>query len=990
MEIFVVVIINLFALGLGMRVYLANRKKRMNQWFGIMSLSTIMWVNFAYLGDSTKNIADGAIWYRLNLGAVSLFLLSAYHFYVLCFLKQGGKNILLEWLVTLGNLLFFALAIFTNLIIETSQIQERGTDFVYGRLGDFYNYFALSVALLIFYYLGRYYFSLTRSEKLKIQYFLIGTFSMIIFNIIFNIIFPTLLHTIKYQHFGDYSSIFLLTFTAYAIIRYRLMNIKLVISRSILYLLLVSIVAALFTLATFLSGKYLQQEFGVGPFFTTLVASIIIVIGLDPLKSIIARATDKVFYKDKIDYQNVLRTVSQTINKEIDLDILVAAVTRILRDKLKIKRVILFLPNRRGGGYSGIDIQKSTHRAVRLNRKEPLIATFRNRKDPIVTEELSRQIYDMSDGATKTDLNRVLASLERLNAQVLVPIFLDDQLKGLLLFGDKLSGDVYAKDDLQLFEVVAPEIGTALEKAQLYKEVKDFNVKLRIEVKNATEELQTINLELQERNNFLIALQKITGIITRSLDLQKVTQTIVDGVNTELHYLGAALFLTSRDRRTISLNAISDATNVQELMGSVPAPKNFFTGAFSATVDNFLTRSIRTGHIQVSDRLSDFSGSIVKKDIVDNIQDHFKIRAAVAVPIFSEQEIIGTILYVLQRERRDLKETDIQMMRSLADQSGIVVRNLKLYEQLQDVNGQLQKANADLKQLDEVKSEFMSIASHQLRTPLSGIMGYLSMLVEGDYGKFTSEQDMILENVLDATKRMIRLVNVFLNITRIEAGRFKLNRTEVQFEEVIANVVHELMIPAKQKGLTLTFDPPTPKTRALWVDRDKFTDVVLNLVDNAIKYTEKGWVKVRLLEEKTGIRVEVSDSGVGIDPRQATNLFNKFVRGSGIARIQPDGSGLGLFIAKKIVEAHAGRVWVESAGEGKGSTFIFELAFVKNREGASEDPYETPEDLARKRRKAGGEVKVLEKGSGGVEKGGEKGVEEQKSGEEKGEGGKKL
>ncbi len=169
---------------------------------------------------------------------------------------------------------------------------------------------------------------------------------------------------------------------------------------------------------------------------------------------------------------------------------------------------------------------------------------------------------------------------------------------------------------------------------------------------------------------------------------------------------------------------------------------------------------------------------------------------------------------------------------------------------------------------------------------------------------------------------MIRLINQFLNVSKIEAGKFTYTKKPVQILDLITQEVSEVKKAAADKGLKLVVK--LPKTLPTIVaDGDKIQDVILNLVDNAIKYTAKGSVTVSASHEDGLVHVKVKDSGVGIKPEDAHELFNKFVRGSGIAQIHPDGSGLGLFIAKSIIDAHGGRIWVESDGEGKGSTFQF-------------------------------------------------------------------
>lgn len=135
--------------------------------------------------------------------------------------------------------------------------------------------------------------------------------------------------------------------------------------------------------------------------------------------------------------------------------------------------------------------------------------------------------------------------------------------------------------------------------------------------------------------------------------------------------------------------------------------------------------------------------------------------------------MIGVLVYTIGKPKAEVSPQEVAMMRSLADEAGIVIRNLRLIESIEKANKSLETANDHLRVLDEAKSEFISIASHQLRTPMTGIMGYLSMLVSGDFGKIDTKVGSILEQILDQSKRMIRLINIFLNISKIEAGRFR-------------------------------------------------------------------------------------------------------------------------------------------------------------------------------------------------------------------------
>ncbi|MBU1149165.1 GAF domain-containing sensor histidine kinase, partial [Patescibacteria group bacterium] len=336
--------------------------------------------------------------------------------------------------------------------------------------------------------------------------------------------------------------------------------------------------------------------------------------------------------------------------------------------------------------------------------------------------------------------------------------------------------------------------------------------------------------------------------------------------------------------------------------------------------------AIKEGKIKMGTGFEQFISPPMPKPVCLAINRILNIGSIVAVPIYSESEVIGVIDFVLEKPDGQITKQEIEMMKAIADQTGIVATNLRLFDQIQKANSELEEVNKHLRQLDEAKSEFISIASHQLRTPMTGIMGYLSMLTSGDFGKINPRIDSILHNLLNASKRMIRLINLFLNVSRIESGKFNLDLAKIDLAKLIDSEVHEVINIAKEKGLKLSFRKPDKQLPPVTADESKLADVILNIIDNAIKYTPQGSITVTVDKHLDNeVIVKVKDTGMGINPEEAHKLFGKFSRGEGMSRVNPDGSGLGLFIAKRIVEAHDGNIWAESLGKGKGSIFQFVL-----------------------------------------------------------------
>lgn len=246
----------------------------------------------------------------------------------------------------------------------------------------------------------------------------------------------------------------------------------------------------------------------------------------------------------------------------------------------------------------------------------------------------------------------------------------------------------------------------------------------------------------------------------------------------------------------------------------------------------------------------------------------------------------------------------------------------------------------ELEKLDKAKSEFISIASHQLRAPLTIIKGYVSMLVEGSYGKITKESRESLQNVYQSNERLIRLVNDLLDISRIETGKIEMVLKKTSLENMISSVIEEMGPQAKKKNIFLEFQKPQKLLPEIIIDSDKTRQVILNLIDNAVKYTGKGGIVVSVDYQKSAkptfvrtsageggekIIIKVKDTGEGIDKEDLPKLFESFSRGRAGSRLFTEGAGLGLYIARKFIELHGGKIWAESEGRGRGSAFYIEL-----------------------------------------------------------------
>lgn len=233
------------------------------------------------------------------------------------------------------------------------------------------------------------------------------------------------------------------------------------------------------------------------------------------------------------------------------------------------------------------------------------------------------------------------------------------------------------------------------------------------------------------------------------------------------------------------------------------------------------------------------------------------------------------------------------------------------------------------KLIEKMKTEFVSIAAHQLRTPLSAIKWTLKMMLDGDAGKITEDQKDLLEKTYISNERMISLINDLLNVTRIEEGRFLYRQENIQLEDIVDLVVESSTELLEMKKIKLDIDVPKDLMPEVKVDKEKMSLVVQNLLENAVKYSKEGSdIKIILENKGNEALFKIIDKGVGIPKNQQERIFTKFFRGDNVIALETEGSGLGLYTSKNIVEAHKGKIWFDS-GENNGTTFYFTVPFVK-------------------------------------------------------------
>lgn len=247
-----------------------------------------------------------------------------------------------------------------------------------------------------------------------------------------------------------------------------------------------------------------------------------------------------------------------------------------------------------------------------------------------------------------------------------------------------------------------------------------------------------------------------------------------------------------------------------------------------------------------------------------------------------------------------------------------------LEKKVEERTEDLTQANMRLQELDKKKSEFVSISSHQLRTPLTAIKGYASLLLEGSYGEVPEKLKDPLQKIFDSSTLMTVTISDFLDVAKIEEGKMQYDTTVFDLKQLVTEVVTEFKAIAARKNITLTF-LPTPNACMAKADSGKVRQILNNLLDNSLRYTTEGTIEVLMTCDSGKHIVSVSDTGIGMSKSVVASLFHKFMRAENASRHAVNGTGLGLYVNKQMIDAMGGRIWAESPGEGKGSTFHIEL-----------------------------------------------------------------
>ena len=443
---------------------------------------------------------------------------------------------------------------------------------------------------------------------------------------------------------------------------------------------------------------------------------------------------------------------------------------------------------------------------------------------------------------------------------------------------------------------------------QLFAKLQESKEKLEDYSRTLEQKVEVRTRDLARSVEELKALGDVSQIVNSTLDLETVLTSIV--------------------RHAVQISK-ADAGTIYEF----DETEQVFIPRINYGVSDEFIQVMRDSRLRVGDKT--VLGQSAKNKLPVQIQDLVNVpdypisymkktdfRALLAVPLLRKDRHLGGLV-IRRKVAGKFTEPVVNLLQTFAAQSVIAIHNARLFHEIEDKGRELQIANKH-------KSEFLANMSHEFRTPLNAILGYTELIIDNIYGDVPEKIQEVLERVEKNGRHLLNLINDVLDISKIEAGRLTLSLNDYSMQDLIQTVYTSVEALAAEKNLDLKMTV-SEVLKTGKGDEQRIAQVILNLLGNAIKFTEQGEVVVEATVSNESFLISVSDTGPGLSETDQKNIFDEFRQADGSSARAKGGTGLGLSISKKIVEMHGGRIWVDSI-LGKGSTFSFTLPIRVERQ----------------------------------------------------------
>lgn len=630
--------------------------------------------------------------------------------------------------------------------------------------------------------------------------------------------------------------------------------------------------------------------------------------------------------RDKFKQISILQEITKVLVSNLDFEELSQKIVTLMVRRLDSIGAVLYLVNKEEQYVYGhlVSSTPAVNRALKIlpvdyktyhfDLKKPINDIAR-----VVAQRKVIQSHDLSGWFAPilpAFLSKGMQTIVGAKTIIGIPVIYRNDIIGavLLTFREEKVED----EIIEALKVFSDLVGVAINNSRLFEKINDQVDALD----NKTKDLESL-LELS---------RSAIGEVKTDVLVQKMINSVPVEFK-HLGYLAAVFALYSSEEnnlRVLSVTQTDAVSKALEIMKEPLVNLRFDMGDDKGASKKII-EAFRADKITKTSNFVDLFDNVVPAPVAQAMQKASGVKSILFVPVRARGSAIGAVIIASDRDIESIGDRDYNVATGFANNLGLAYENAKLYERiernLQELAAkteELEAANRQLREFDRAKSEFISIASHQLRTPLTVIKGYLSMIDENFFGEVPERLKKILDKILISSDRLIALVNDLLDISRIESGRMHFEMEKMSVEGQIHDVVNELQEFATKKNLNMQIHVKG-KIPDIKADKAKLRQVFTNLIDNSIKYTDKGNIDIYLSKDGNEFEFKIVDTGQGILKKDLPLLFQKFARGEGMHTVHTEGTGLGLFVVRKIVQAHGGRVWAESEGKGKGATFTVRL-----------------------------------------------------------------
>ncbi len=484
----------------------------------------------------------------------------------------------------------------------------------------------------------------------------------------------------------------------------------------------------------------------------------------------------------------------------------------------------------------------------------------------------------------------VIMDIENYPYEDILPLMVKDNItslagiplvaKGKVLGAMTLSNSshrIFSSDDIEVLSSIGIQIGVAVENARLYS-------------------------ELKRHDRTLESLFEIDRVVSQSLDLDEIFRESLAKTLQVMPADVGAIYLLDEELKMLTLKTYSGISDEFARAVSKLKVGEGIAGAAARTKKPFVTD---IDHFQDRELLP----YLEKEGLV----------TLVSTPLIAKGRVVGA-MNLANRRRSIFSKEDLDVLASIGGQIGVAVENARLYHEARVSYEKLEKAYEELTSLDRMKSEFLSNVSHELKTPLVSIRGYSELMYDGKLGSVSQTQNKALEAIIRNTDRLTRLIDslLFLSIQQMGKPEIKMKLIPLSIDGIITSSLADMRVLAERKNISIGMEAQSGLE--VMGDRDRLTEVFLNIIDNAIKFTHAGGkITVNAVEEESMVHITVRDTGIGIPENVIPFLFQRFYQADASLTRKYGGTGLGLYICKSIVDAHKGEIWVESKA-GLGTT----------------------------------------------------------------------